>query len=151
VIDFASLISRNKLVVVILVGCFSLISVMAAPAFKYIQYQGKEAIKTEVQEEMYSVMENELKAITGELRKVSSLMEENYKMTKIAYSYSISEMIRFIEKQYTKITKNPEDFYASDLKKIVNETWPSLPDEFKNEELIIKYNVLLKYYTENLL
>lgn len=68
----------------------------------------------------------------------------------IIYGYSCDEMIRFVEKQYTKVTEKPDDFYQSDLEYLIDNVWPNIPDEKKTKSLITKYEYLVQFYETQL-
>lgn len=68
----------------------------------------------------------------------------------VVYMYSTDEMVRFVEKQYTKVTEKPDDFYASDLIYCFDSIWPNIPDNKKTQSLLSKYNYLLQYYEDNI-
>ena len=65
---------------------------------------------------------------------------------KIIYNYNVNEMVRFVEKQYTKVTENPDDFYPSDLVYLIDKVWPYIPEDMKKQALTTKYEYLLDYY-----
>jgi len=68
----------------------------------------------------------------------------------VVYMYSTDEMVRFVEKQYTKVTEKPDDFYASDLEYCMDSIWPNIPDSKKTPSLVSKYKYLSNYYDEQI-
>ena len=75
---------------------------------------------------------------------------ETIRKLDVVYLYSTDEMVRFVEKQYIKITEKPDDFYPSDMVYCIDTIWPNIPEEKKTQSLLSKYSVLIQYYEEHI-
>lgn len=90
--------------------------------------------------------------INGELASnsvLSKITDMNYKFN-IVYNYNVNEMVRFVEKQYTKITEKPDDFYSTDLKYAIDEVWPYIPKDLKIPSLVAKFNYMKEKYHQSI-
>jgi hypothetical protein len=66
-------------------------------------------------------------------------------------NWVVSEMVRQVEKQYTKINEKPDDLYQTDVEYVINVTWPSIPDSRKSESLKMQYEFIYNYYKTHVL
>ena len=68
----------------------------------------------------------------------------------VVYGYTCDEMIRFVDKQYIKVTEKPDDFYPSDLEYCFDNVWPNIPENRKSKSLVAKYDYLVNFYETQL-
>lgn len=88
--------------------------------------------------------------VSEAIRYIYETMITMEEQNKVVYRYTTNEMVRFVEKQYTKVTEKPDDFYPTDLVYCFDNIWPYIPDGMKGQALIAKYEYLMNYYKSHM-
>ena len=68
----------------------------------------------------------------------------NEKLNQIV-SNKHQEMVYLVNKQYFKVTEKAHDVNKMDLERVIND-WHTLPEDYKNDVLIMKYDFIKNYY-----
>lgn len=86
--------------------------------------------------------------VVGDQLNAPKYMQDFINKFNTVYCYTTNEMVRFVEKQYTKVVEKPNDLYVTDLKYAIDIIWPAIPEERKVPSLILKYQRIKEAYDD---